>query len=358
MKKLKYKILLKWAFVALLLTTSFTSCSEDEEECGYMIDVDCIELTLNIGDPCDSNEDGNLDGTVNEVCECIENPPPFECEELELNIGDPCDSNGDGDLDGEVNDLCECVDTTFPFDCSEGMDVAFLIDYTGSMGGAIDGIKADVSTIAGAINSLSLGNYQLSLSLFDEQQKEITPNYFFEPEYTSLPASQKQIITTGPNSDQYLTVMEPFSVGNQSTFSTQLAKINGPMSLGFGVSTPEPGGLLFNEIIEPNTFAGTWRTTNITKIVIIITDAPAGGDDDIANSIDDTFLQGLAAAANPTGPGTGTQVLLVSSLATSNYEIHLVDNNTGGLKLMNANFNNIATDIINLLEEVCMNNEM
>lgn len=354
--KIQYILFQIKLIVITLLVTTITSC--EKEECGYTIVLDCPALELNIGDACDSNGDGTLDGTVNDVCECIENPPPFECPELELNIGDECDSNGDGMLDGTVNDDCDCIDTTFPFACSEGMDVAFLIDYTGSMGGAIDGIKADVSTIASSINSLSLGNYQLSLGIFDEQQKEVTPAYFNQPEYTSLPSGQKIVVTTGANTDQYLTMMETFSLGNQTTFSSQLAKLNGPMALGSGLGIPEPGGLLINEVLEPNTFAGTWRSTNITKLIIIITDAPAGGDDDMATSLDDTYLQGLATAANPGGGGTGTQVILVSSLATSNYEIHLVDNNTGGLKLMNANFNNIADDIINLLEEVCMNNEM
>lgn len=344
--------------LTVILTVLLIAC-EKEEECGYTIALDCQNLELNIGDACDSNGDEMLDGTVNEVCECIENPPPFDCPELELNIGDECDSNGDGMLDGTVNDDCECIDTTFPFACSEGMDVAFLIDYTGSMGGAINGIKADVSTIASNINALSLGNYQLSLSIFDEQFEDFNPAYFTQPEYTSLPANQKMIISSGPSTRQFLTVMEPFGVGNEAAFSSQLAKLNGPMALGSGVNSPEPGGLLLNEILEPNIFGGNWRSTNITKLVIIITDATAGGDDDTADATDDTFLASLAAMANPGGgSSSGTQVILVSSLATSNYEIHLVDNNTGGLKLMNANFNNIADDINALLEEVCMNNEM
>lgn len=33
----------------------------------------------------------------------------MDCQDLELNIGDACDSNGDGDLDGSVNDVCECL---------------------------------------------------------------------------------------------------------------------------------------------------------------------------------------------------------------------------------------------------------
>ncbi|SDX60158.1 hypothetical protein SAMN05444411_10724 [Lutibacter oricola] len=239
----------------------------------------------------------------------------------------------------------------FPFSCSEGMDVAFLIDYTGSMGGAIDDIKSSVSSIATTIVTQSGGNYRLALSIFDETPKGSSPTYLGQTDYVSLPAAQKTIISTGASTDQYLTMMETFSLANQTTFGTQLAKLNGPMALGSGSGFAEPGGLLFDEILN-NNFAGAWRS-GITKLAIIITDAPAGGDDDINNATDDTYLAGLAATANT----LGVQCILVTSLATSNYQVQLVDNNTGGLKLMSADLNNVAADIISLIENICINND-
>ena len=252
------------------------------------------------------------------------------------------------------DESCEydVVDDGFPFACSEGMDVAFLIDYTGSMGGAIDGIKSSVAAIASTIVTESGGDYRLSLSIFDEQPEGNLPAYAAQTDYVSLPAGQKIVNSTFATRDQYLTMMEKFGTNNKTSFSNQLAKLNGALSLGSGVGSPEPGGLLFNELIN-NSFAGNWRTTNITKLAIIITDAVAGGDDDTANGIDDTYLASLAAKANL----DGIQVILVSSLATSNYEISLVDINNGGLKLMNANLNNVGTDIIKLIEDICVNNE-
>ena len=291
--------------------------------------------------------------TVSISCEKEENcayTELMDCQVLGLNIGDDCDSNGDGELDGTVNEDCEC--DGFPYSCSEGMEVAFLIDYTGSMGGAIDGIKSNVSAIVSAIDGLSLSNYKLSLSIFDEVEKTANPIYFSQTDYSSLPASQKKVITSGPGTDQYLTVMEKFSSNNSVSFGTQLAKLNNSMSLGSGLGFPEPGGLLFNEIFPTNNFAGNWDPSNITKIAIIITDALAGGDDDTANGADDSYLANLANIAN----SEGIQCLLVTSLPSSNYE-ELIDNNIGGLKLLNADFNNISTDIINLLEELCENNE-
>jgi len=249
-------------------------------------------------------------------------------------------------------------DEEFPYACESGMDVAFLIDYTGSMGGAIDGIKSSVSSIASTIVTESGGDYRLSLSIFDETLMEggvpFPAAYSTQVDYTSLPAAQKVVNTSGTNRAQYLTMMEKFGTANQTSFTTQLAKLNGAMSLGNGVDFPEPGGLLLNEVLN-NSFAGTWRTGNITKLAIIITDATAGGDDDIANGVDDTYLANLASTAN----AMGVQCVLITSMAagTNNYEISLIDNNDESMKITGADFENIADDIIIMIEGICDNNE-
>ena len=203
-------------------------------------------------------------------------------------------------------------DDDFPHDCNKGMDVAFLVDYTGSMGPAINDIKTSVTSIVGAINTQSAGNYRLALSIFDEQSKGFPPAYFLQPDYTSLPVANKIVNTTGPTTNQYLTTMEKFSLANQTSFGTQLAKLNASMSLGSGNGVAEPGGMLLDKIVN-SAFAGTWRT-GISKLAIIITDAPHGGD---------------------------------------NYEIHLIGNNILGLKVVKSNFTNISTDIINIINQVC-----
>lgn len=78
MKNLNMKIQTKnfssygFMVLALILIITLWSCS-DEDDCGYVESFDCINL--NIGDLCDSNGDGNLNGTINEFCECISNSP-------------------------------------------------------------------------------------------------------------------------------------------------------------------------------------------------------------------------------------------------------------------------------------------
>ncbi|HIP47744.1 MAG TPA: hypothetical protein EYG92_02115 [Lutibacter sp.] len=258
-----------------------------------------------------------------------------------------CDYEGGADVDEE-----------FPYACESGMDVAFLIDYTASMGGAIDGIKSSVSSIVSTIVNESGGDYRLSLSIFDETMMEgdvpFPTGYSTQVDYTSLPAAQKVVNTTGTNRAQYLTMMEKFGTANQASFGTQLAKLNAAMSLGSGVGFPEPGGLLLNEVLN-NSFAGTWRTGSITKLAIIITDATAGGDDDTADGVDNTDLANLAATAN----AMGVQCILITSMSagTNNYEISLIDNNDESIKITGADFSNIADDIIIMIEGICDNNE-
>lgn len=241
-------------------------------------------------------------------------------------------------------------DTVPPYSCEAGMDVAFLIDYTGSMGNAISDIQSSVSTIVNTIETESGGDYRLSLSIFDEVTKGGNPGYASQTDYTSLPAAQKVIINSGANRQQYLTMMEKFAPANKVSFGNQLAKLNASMLLGSGVGFPEPGGLLLNEILN-NNFAGSWRTTNIAKIAIIITDAPAGGDDDMADATDDAYLANLAATAN----AMGVQCILITSMGagTSNYELQLIDNNSDGVKLTGADFREVSGDIITLIQDLC-----
>lgn len=247
-------------------------------------------------------------------------------------------------------EVCTYDDNTLPPACTKGMDVVFAIDYTGSMGGAINNIKSSIGSIVSTIVAKSGGDYRLALTIFDEVAKGGVPAYSGQVPYTSLPAANKLVISTGPTTNQYLTVMENFGYANNTTFSSQLANLNGAMAMGNGVGTAEPGDLLIDKVVNAS-FAGAWRP-NIAKLVIIITDAPASGDDDNNTAVDDAFLTTLATNANT----TGIQYILITTQATNNYETKLIANNNGGLKLMSANFANIAPDIITMINNLCENN--
>lgn len=248
-----------------------------------------------------------------------------------------------------------CAYDEEPKGCNAGMDVAFLIDYTGSMGRAIDSIKKEVNSIVNTIVTESGGDYRLALGIFDEYGKKMLPTYNASPAYTALPSNQKLTISTGPTTDQYLTMMEKFAPTNATSFAAQLAFLNNTtnMPMGWGIGGPEPGDLLLNEVLN-NNFAGTWRTGNISKLVIIITDAPAGGNDDDATTADDTYLQSLATTAN----SMGIQCVLLTTFSgsptyTPNYQLKLIANNIGGSAVVAPTFNNISKDIIKQIQDIC-----
>jgi len=252
-----------------------------------------------------------------------------------------------------------CVYDNEPTGCNAGMDVAFLIDYTASMGGAIDSIKNEVNNIINAIVAESGGDYRLALGIFDEYQKVMEPSYIASPAFTALPASQKKVITSGATTNQQLTMMETFAPANAPSFSTQLSFLNNNpnMPMGYGIGGPEPGDLLLHEMLN-NNFAGSWRSGNITKLAIIITDAPASGDDDNADVTDDAFLQALATTAN----SMGVQCVLLTTFSgspwyTANYQLQLIGNNTGGSAVVAPTFSNISNNIIQQIQNICSENK-
>jgi hypothetical protein len=184
-----------------------------------------------------------------------------------------------------------------PSPCTDGMDVVFLVDYTGSMGSAIEGVKSSILSIINTIQTESNNNYRLGLVTFDEYDSPSVSNYSSNTEYISLPISQRKINIGLLNHYQWITAWEKMSTNNITTFSTQLSKLNGIVSLGSGVGTPEPSDMgvdliSTNNYLGNEYFAGTFRT-GVSKLIILITDAPPSGNDDDYNLTDITFINGL-----------------------------------------------------------------
>ena len=184
-----------------------------------------------------------------------------------------------------------------PAPCSDGMDVVFLVDYTGSMGEVIDDIKLSIASIANTIQTESNNNYRLGLVTFDEYQSGTVSQYSSNSNYTTLPSSQRFINTGLFNKYQWITAWEKMGTNNISSFTTQLNKLNGVVPLGNGVGLPEPSDMGVNLVSTNNIsgyeyFAGTFRT-GVSKLIILITDAEPSGNDDIYNSTDITFVNNL-----------------------------------------------------------------
>ena len=153
--------------------------------------------------------------------------------------------------------------------CQDGMDVVFVVDYTGSMSGAINGVKSGINNIVSEIQSQSNGNYRLGLVLFDGSANLLSTSYGSSDFYQNLPSGQK--IATGRH---LITCVEKMSaIGNQSTFATHLSYIDSNTNSATGMvlgSNIECGGEATSQVVQ-NSFAGQWRS-NVLKLIILITD--------------------------------------------------------------------------------------
>lgn len=220
--------------------------------------------------------------------------------------------------------------------CADGIDVVFLVDYTGSMGDAINAIKAAIASIVQAIVTESGNNYRLGLVLFDEYNpNETNPalinKYLPKAAYTSLPAAQRytnlyDISGTASDRIQYITAMEMLSQNNESSFTTQLSVLNTvDFPIGYGVSGPEPADMGIDRIVNHD-IVGTFRE-NVSRLIVLITDEPSSGDDDINNATDTAFAQTLITDCN----AEGIKVLLMKSNSFSKEPLETLALGTGGL---------------------------
>jgi hypothetical protein len=193
--------------------------------------------------------------------------------------------------------------------CSNGLDVVFLLDYTSSMGSAINTIKAGIASTISTIQTESGTNaYRLALVLADEASTSTT-TYSTSVDYLALPGPTtsvpQRIVNTGIGGKyQYITAVEKFATNNSTSFTTQLNKIyngtdvqGGPAPtywpIGSGVGGPEPTDMALGFVVESNAFAGTFRT-GVAKYVLIYTDNFPSGNDDAFNDTDVARLNSLA----------------------------------------------------------------
>lgn len=229
--------------------------------------------------------------------------------------------------------------------CADGMDIVFLVDYTGSMGAALNAIKAAIASIVSTIVTESANNYRLGLVLFDEYISGTTSNYSSKTAYTSLPSSQKYVNTGLGGKYQWITALEVFSDNNQSSFTTQLNLLNNATDfpLGNGQNTPEPSDMGVDRVVNYD-LVGTFRN-DVSKLIILITDATPSGNDDTNNATDIAFINTLVTDCNE----QGIKVLLMKQSAASVAPLETLALNTGGL--VSESFT--PTAIITSIENIC-----
>lgn len=207
--------------------------------------------------------------------------------------------------------------------CNLGMDVVFLLDYTGSMGPVVEEIKSSIAAITSTIENQSGPNdYRLSLVLFDEIQKTRKTNYEYKDDYNNLPEAQKNIRTDGPITNQYTTAMVVFGeMNNNLEFNNALSKLNTTyLPLGYGYQAPEPLDIALDLIVN-SSFSNPFRN-NIAKYILLYTDAQPSGNDDAYGSADDVRVAELTAdciakSIKVMVLGTGAEYQVYKNLATN-----------------------------------------
>tara|TARA_R100000544_G_scaffold30514_1_gene16758 strand:- start:406 stop:2643 length:2238 start_codon:yes stop_codon:yes gene_type:complete len=241
--------------------------------------------------------------------------------------------------------------------CSAGMDVAFVIDYTSTMGTEINAIKAGIATIISSVTSKVGSNvYRLGLVTADENTAT-TPTYNTSSAYTALPAAQR-IINTGTGVYQYITAWEKFQNNNSASFTTQINKLNtgaptANVPLGVGVGAAEPTDMAIGQIIEASNFLGAY-TANSAKYVVVITDQLPSGSDDKFDATDAARLNSLQATALTAGIkiivcGAGTGITYTPAGGTAYYPWRELALNTGG----NFNASESPATIASLITNSC-----
>ena len=262
--------------------------------------------------------------------------------------------------------------TPTPPACSAGMDVIFVIDFTGSMGSEIDDLKTDIASIVTTIETESNNDYRLGLVIFDAYQAGNNVRYASSTTYINLPASQKIItpdVAAGPGSGspgkmvyQALTALEMMSPNNQSTFDTVLQQLNTsspsgiPLGGGAIFDGPEPGDLAIEEIIN-NDFAGAFRS-NVAKLIITISDQYPGGFKEDYDADVITRLQTLVT----TSVANDIQHLAMIDLSSSqpdnpdpmapNTGYRILTDNTNGEFVNSMD----PASIITAIEDICVEN--
>ena len=239
--------------------------------------------------------------------------------------------------------------------CSDGMDVAFVIDYTASMTSAVNGIKAGVASLVNTIDTSSGANdYRLSLITVDEYATSMSPipAYAACTDYTGLPAAQKYDALGTGNSQQIITAWEMFQNNNGSTFTTELNKLNGGatagcVQIGNGNSTAEPCDLASQLVVNSN-FTGAFRAS-VAKYIIIITDNLPSGSEDQFTAATWAGIQAMITTANVQGIKyfvCGTGVNYTGGSVTSEYPWRYLAEQTSGGWTANYDPSSISAQIV------------
>jgi hypothetical protein len=162
--------------------------------------------------------------------------------------------------------------------CNQPIDMAIVLDVTGSMAGVIANLKASIPAIVDTIVTQSNNDYRLALVT----ASELTGGH------TDHGGTNPAPLNT------YVPVLCSFANNNEVAFDAALD----PVTAGGGGGLPEPTDYGILRVLNGD--AGAFRP-EAYKMIIMITDAlPSGGDDNYT-STDITQVQAISNAAATAG---------------------------------------------------------
>lgn len=166
------------------------------------------------------------------------------------------------------------------------LDVVFVLDDTGSMGGTIANIKTGVNSIVNDVVAASGGDYQLGLVTFKDTVSVVND---------LAPGN------AGPVVNHVTNVLAASAGGGEPEASDEA--VNTAVNRLPALGRPQVGD-----------FSGVWRS-NATKFVVLVTDArPGGFDDTYAAGTDD--VNAAARATEALGAGIKVSAVHVPTSAT------------------------------------------
>ena len=241
--------------------------------------------------------------------------------------------------------------------CDFGMDVAFIFDYTQSMGSYITAIQTGAATLVSTIDTSSgASDYRISLVTADEENSATggLPVYGSCTDYTNLPAAQKVANQSSNAKWQIITAWEMFQTNNGTSFTTELNKLNGGadgtcVQMGDGVAAPEPTDFAAQLITGASQLTGAFRS-NVAKYVVIITDQLPGGTYDSFNNTVWAGIQQMIIDASNDGIqyfilGAGVDIAGTNSGVAGIYPWRELATQTGGSYNVSPTVTNISNAI-------------
>jgi Mg-chelatase subunit ChlD len=203
--------------------------------------------------------------------------------------------------------------------CSVPLDIVFVIDVTGSMGDAIDGVKGELDRMLNDISGTSGGDYQLGLVTFSDD----------------------------------VFVLNDLQANNLSAVKANISLL----TANGGNNVPEASDEALNTVInglaardnQTGNFTNAWRP-NARKHIILVTNAVPGGFDDAYSDADKTNAEALAQAAQNSGikidaiqvPGDEEAVMIMQNYADVSGGTYVLTNESGS---------NAASEILNIITE-------